>query len=364
MSFRIKRGDLFPILKTQALNPDGTPMPLTGATAVLFKMRDSTGTILLVNAPAVITDVDLGFIEYHWSSGDTDSIGACRGEMEVSFGVGAPLTLPVDGFLDIDVVSDLDVNPGPLVTWGATWLTPAQCLRFVGIKVLSDLTSDTEEVELVAAADAGQTIIPTPFFGGAATANAWKVYVNGALKTFTTHYSVQQRVGSVGEDQVTLVTPLAYGDRVTATCAMAVNVLNLQEKLLAGQADVRGALTAAGYVAPLDAGTATEQAKRWSWDIAAFYLVTDMRRPGLVSESSSGGPYSQVLMRYAALVQGSGPGMPSTFQLMQRGQFTPDGLSRASSGTPSSDGATGGESASSWSWRSNPRVFTDRAGSI
>jgi len=243
----------------------------------------------------------------------------------------------------------------------SSWIDPlTRCMRFISLQDLSDLTSETEEdIELIASAAGGETTVETPFAGGPPTEAAWTITVDGVALAFSA-FEVDQRIGADGTDEVTLDAALTAGARVTGSCIGSVNVTNLLEAILQGQGDVRGVLAAAGWACPADTASAPGKLIRWAWDIAAWNLFTNARRPGLIGSKES--LYEGVVRRYEALTEGP----TSIFSLIRRGEYDlSDILSRippATDGGP--DGDTSGESRSGLAWISNVKVFSDRSGAI
>lgn len=68
------KGDRIRVPFGQLLNPDGTPINLTGQT-VAFRMVDGTGAVKINNAAAVLVDATVGKIRYDWAEADVDTPG-------------------------------------------------------------------------------------------------------------------------------------------------------------------------------------------------------------------------------------------------------------------------------------------------
>ena len=105
--FYIKRGDTLPALTATLLEPDGkTPVDLTNST-VVFQMRDRKNTLVLEGDCTVLDDVG-GRVEYEWQEGDTDTVGAMRGEFEITSDAGTA-TAPNYGFFTVNIADDIRV---------------------------------------------------------------------------------------------------------------------------------------------------------------------------------------------------------------------------------------------------------------
>jgi len=109
--FEIKRGDLAPILRARCMDgSDGSAVDLSSATSIKLKIKDDNN-ILIVDA--VMTKEDQtqaatkGYVRYSWVTGDTDSSGVFRGEVEVTWSDGKPQTYPRDSYFTVIVYDDL-----------------------------------------------------------------------------------------------------------------------------------------------------------------------------------------------------------------------------------------------------------------
>lgn len=235
------------------------------------------------------------------------------------------------------------------------WLTVPDVLKSIELEQLAEMTSDPKKPIEVLEPDAlaGQDIVETPFYGSAGA--GFVVRIN---QVPTTQFTVLEGAGPRGEDWIKLTAPLvlALHDKVTGSCVGAVNVAVLDEKLLRAQADIRAVLSAALWMVPADTDVAPEPLKGWSWDIAAWLLCTDARRPGLITASGDG-PYSNVLARYQALVTGYGPAMPSIFATIRSGGWSGLGILN-----PIILPITGTGGGGPTSFDSNAKIFGDRAG--
>lgn len=108
--FPIKRNDLLPDLVVTLL--DGTtPVNLTAAVSVRFVMSNRTG--VKVDEPMAVTDATAGEVTYSWQPGDTDTKGLFNAEIEVMWPGDKPQTFPAEGYFQVAVGEDLDLEVGP-----------------------------------------------------------------------------------------------------------------------------------------------------------------------------------------------------------------------------------------------------------
>lgn len=107
--FRIKRGDVRPVLEFQLTDDDGTAIDLTGASVQFLMKRGSNAP--KVNKAATITTATEGRGQYAWVTSDTDEVGEYDGEFEVTHSDGDLETFPSDGYLSVVVEQDLGDAP-------------------------------------------------------------------------------------------------------------------------------------------------------------------------------------------------------------------------------------------------------------
>lgn len=93
--FSIRRGDTFPIVRSQLFRNETDPLPLDGDDAVRWILRPLDGSTLL-NGAATITDGPNGWVEYRWAAGDLAPFpdGDALGEWFVTFASGGSVTVP------------------------------------------------------------------------------------------------------------------------------------------------------------------------------------------------------------------------------------------------------------------------------
>lgn len=192
----------------------------------------------------------------------------------------------------------------------ATWLTPRACLAYVSLEKLSKLTNEAREKTPIGTGNAVLKAFATPYFGGTAPT----IYADGVAVTVGPLLTVTA-TGTNDRWVATFTTEPAVGVKLEALSTDGVNADVLDQKLRAAQAELRGYINAsARFSAPADEDTVGEPVLKWSWDIAAYLLASDLRRAGLLET------YPGIADRYADLT-GGGPGVqgrPAGFQPILR----------------------------------------------
>jgi hypothetical protein len=219
------------------------------------------------------------------------------------------------------------------------WLTPAACLSFVGPEKLQKLTLESGVVQ-PSTATADPAIFTTPFYGSSVV----RAYDNAVEVSAT----LLKASGLGGRDQVLLASVPA--GPVTVSSASGFNVDVLEGALVRAQGKVRGPVDAAGWVVPEDdatdvPGTLTS----WVWDIAAWLLITDLRRSGLLNV------YPEIAARYQ-MVCGE-PLKPGELDKVTKGTFSLTGILSPESDDAMVDDGTG-------YYSSTLRVFANGDGVI
>lgn len=103
-TFNIKQGDLLPAIRATCLQADGTPLNLTGATGVTFRMwRRGAAVLKVANATATVVDATGGVVEYPWAGTDTDTIGLFNAEFVATFAGPKKQSVPTEGFMLVSV---------------------------------------------------------------------------------------------------------------------------------------------------------------------------------------------------------------------------------------------------------------------
>lgn len=101
--FVIKVGDTGPPIMVQCLDSNGSPVDLTGATALKFKMRSARSGVVEVNATADFIDRPTGKVQYFWVTTDTDTSGDYQGEFNVTMSNGQIITFPNNAYIKINI---------------------------------------------------------------------------------------------------------------------------------------------------------------------------------------------------------------------------------------------------------------------
>ena len=105
MNITLKQGDTWPPLKATLQQANGTAINLTEATVRLMVINRQ-GTEIIDHA-AAITNAISGQVQYDWHTSDTANAGIFRGEFEVTFAGGAIVTVPNNGYFEIQILSQL-----------------------------------------------------------------------------------------------------------------------------------------------------------------------------------------------------------------------------------------------------------------
>jgi hypothetical protein len=94
MSFEIVEGDLEPDMEL-SVTVNGEVKDLSAAVSYALLWRDPDGTVGTLALEEV--DLELGTLRHVWEAGDTDVVGAHRGQVVVTWAEGETQTFPSDG---------------------------------------------------------------------------------------------------------------------------------------------------------------------------------------------------------------------------------------------------------------------------
>lgn len=101
----IKRGDTRSCIKAVLKDYSGAPVDLTGC-SVDFHMAPLNRPATISRA-AHIENAAEGEVWVIWAPGETDTAGVYRAEFEVMYNDGRLETFPNDGYISIQILSDL-----------------------------------------------------------------------------------------------------------------------------------------------------------------------------------------------------------------------------------------------------------------
>ena len=101
----IKRGDTRHAIRAVLKNTQGTPVNLSGC-SVSFHMAP-LGRFATVSRAVDIHDALAGEVWVVFAPGETDISGVYRAEFQVTYGDGRRETFPNDGYINIQILSDL-----------------------------------------------------------------------------------------------------------------------------------------------------------------------------------------------------------------------------------------------------------------
>ncbi len=101
----LKRGDTRHALKATLKDGSGSPVDLTGCT-VTFHMAP-LGRSATVSRAVDIHDALAGEVWVVFAPGETDISGVYRAEFQVVYGDGRRETFPNNGYINIQILSDL-----------------------------------------------------------------------------------------------------------------------------------------------------------------------------------------------------------------------------------------------------------------
>lgn len=105
MTLNIKRHDLYPPIEATLTDADGVAVDLTNASVSMHMKR--VGSSITVTKSMEIVEATEGTIKYDWVNGDTDIAGVYEVEFEITFANSKPLTIPIDGYEQFNIVEDL-----------------------------------------------------------------------------------------------------------------------------------------------------------------------------------------------------------------------------------------------------------------
>ena len=106
MTFYIKQNDTSPSMLATLQDANDTAIDLTSA-SVRFHLRPISSSTVKVDAPVTIVTADEGIVRYDWLAADTDTIGSYQAEFEVTYADASIETFPNDGYIRVEIISDI-----------------------------------------------------------------------------------------------------------------------------------------------------------------------------------------------------------------------------------------------------------------
>jgi hypothetical protein len=101
----IKRGDTRHAIRATLKNNAGNPVDLSGC-SVFFHMSP-LGRPPTISRQVDVHDAEAGEVWVVFAPGETDVSGVYRAEFRVTYGDGRRETFPNDGYMNIQILSDL-----------------------------------------------------------------------------------------------------------------------------------------------------------------------------------------------------------------------------------------------------------------
>lgn len=106
MTFYIKQNDTSPSMLATLQDASGNAVDITGA-SVRFHLRPISSSTVTVDEAATIVTADEGTVRYDWDAADTDTIGSYQAEFEVTYADASIETFPNDGYIRVEIISDI-----------------------------------------------------------------------------------------------------------------------------------------------------------------------------------------------------------------------------------------------------------------
>lgn len=106
MPFYIKQNDTSPSMLATLKDANNAVIDLTAA-SVRFHMRKISSSAVVVDNAATIVTADEGLVRYDWLADDTDTVGSYQAEFEVTYADSTIETFPNDGYIRVEVISDI-----------------------------------------------------------------------------------------------------------------------------------------------------------------------------------------------------------------------------------------------------------------
>ena len=105
-----KKDDRLPVLQLSLRRSERNPIDFASISSVNFSMidyYDNTASAKVDHQPCIVTSSINATIQYHWQSGDTDTVGAYIAEIQVLYENGKEETFPKSGRLVLLIEEDI-----------------------------------------------------------------------------------------------------------------------------------------------------------------------------------------------------------------------------------------------------------------
>jgi hypothetical protein len=106
MTFYIKQNDTSPAMLATLQDANDAAVDLTSA-SVRFHLRPISSRTVKVDAAATIVTAVDGTVRYDWDAADTDTTGSYQAEFEVTYADASIETFPNDGYIRVEIISDI-----------------------------------------------------------------------------------------------------------------------------------------------------------------------------------------------------------------------------------------------------------------
>ena len=106
MTFYIKRNDTSPSMLATLQDASGNEIDLTAA-SIRLHLKPIGSSAVTVDAPATIVTALDGLVRYDWQAADTAESGSYQAEFEVTYADTTVETFPNDGYIRVEIISDI-----------------------------------------------------------------------------------------------------------------------------------------------------------------------------------------------------------------------------------------------------------------
>lgn len=101
--YALRSGDLEPPLDATLFNAAGTPIDLTAATSVKFRMRQQDAAAWTVDRLITIVSATAGTVRVVWATGETNAVAFYEFYFEINWATGRRQSVPAEGYLTFPI---------------------------------------------------------------------------------------------------------------------------------------------------------------------------------------------------------------------------------------------------------------------